>query len=107
MTTRTLEPELLHKMDAYWLPQLGATGDYLKQAMADKLVEHTIYINTHGRDLPEIRNWTWNPPAMTTSEALMRANTVGTPSVTSLVTIANALIVAVCIPIDRNDHVCC
>ena len=44
------------------LPQLGATGDYLKQTMADKLVEHSIYINQHGQDLPEIRNWTWDPP---------------------------------------------
>ncbi len=43
-------------------PQLGATGDYLKQTMADKLVEHNLYINTHGQDLPEIRNWTWNVP---------------------------------------------
>ena len=30
--------------------------------MADKLVEHNLYINTHGQDLPEIRNWTWNVP---------------------------------------------
>ena len=43
------------------LPQLGASGDYLKQTMANQLVEHSRYINTHGQDLPEIRNWIWNP----------------------------------------------
>jgi len=44
------------------LPQLGATGDYLKQTMADKLIDHNLYINKHGHDQPEIRNWTWEPP---------------------------------------------
>jgi xylulose-5-phosphate/fructose-6-phosphate phosphoketolase len=40
------------------LPQTGARGSYLKQAMADKLVDHNLYINLHGQDMPEILGWT-------------------------------------------------
>ncbi len=41
------------------LPQLGNKGAYLKQWLHDKLVEHKLYINRYGEDMPEIRNWTW------------------------------------------------
>ena len=44
------------------LPNLGARGAYLKQAMADKLVEHGRYIDERGEDMPEIRNWKWGDP---------------------------------------------
>jgi len=41
------------------LPDLGSDGDYLKQELHDKLIEHREYINKHGEDLPEIRDWKW------------------------------------------------
>ncbi len=43
------------------LPQTGGKGVYLKQQLRDKLVEHKQYIDKYGEDMPEIRNWQWNP----------------------------------------------
>jgi cation transport ATPase len=41
------------------LPMTGDKGIYLKQQLKDKLIEHKQYINKHGQDMPEIRNWKW------------------------------------------------
>jgi xylulose-5-phosphate/fructose-6-phosphate phosphoketolase len=46
------------------LPHLGSKGDYLKQIVRRKLVEHKLYIDEHGQDLPEIRNWKWGAPVV-------------------------------------------
>jgi len=44
------------------MPKLGTKGAKLKQMMKDKLFEHKQYINKHGQDMPEIRNWKWSDP---------------------------------------------
>jgi xylulose-5-phosphate/fructose-6-phosphate phosphoketolase len=44
------------------LPQTGSKGNYLKQQLQDKLVEHRHYIDKHGVDMPEIQNWKWSTP---------------------------------------------
>ena len=41
------------------VPQTGERGIYLKKQLRDKLIEHKRYIDLHGEDLPEIRNWMW------------------------------------------------
>ena len=41
------------------VPDLGSKGDYLKQQMKIKLIEHKHYIGEHGQDVPEIQDWKW------------------------------------------------
>jgi xylulose-5-phosphate/fructose-6-phosphate phosphoketolase len=41
------------------LPQAGTPAAYLKQLCRDTLIEHKNYIDQHGEDLPEIRDWKW------------------------------------------------
>jgi len=39
------------------VPQLGSQAEYAKQWIRDRLIEHNLYINEHGEDMPEIRDW--------------------------------------------------
>jgi phosphoketolase len=41
------------------VPGLGSNAAYFKQALRDKLIEHTQYIHAHGEDMPEIWNRKW------------------------------------------------
>ena len=51
------------------LPDLGSPGAYLKQQMKDKLIEHKHYVDKHGQDLPEIRDWKWSPGEATAAKS--------------------------------------
>jgi xylulose-5-phosphate/fructose-6-phosphate phosphoketolase len=41
------------------VPKLGSRFAHVKQRMADKRVEHRLYIREHGDDMPEVKDWRW------------------------------------------------
>ena len=65
--TTPFDMTVLNDMDRFHLvmdvidrvPEVGEKGIYLKQRLKDKLIEHKRYIDSNGRDMPEIRDWTW------------------------------------------------
>jgi len=44
------------------MPKTGDAGVRLKKQLTATLIEHRQYINEHGQDMPEIRNWKWESP---------------------------------------------
>ena len=65
--TTAFDMTVLNELDRFHLvmdvidrvAKAGEKGVYLKQQLKDKLIEHRLYIDKNGQDLPEIRNWTW------------------------------------------------
>jgi xylulose-5-phosphate/fructose-6-phosphate phosphoketolase len=41
------------------VPKLRQRAAYIKQQMRDKLINHRLYVEEYGEDMPEIRNWKW------------------------------------------------
>jgi len=69
--TTPFDMTVLNDLDRYHLvmdaidrlPQTGDRGAAVKHKLREKLLEHKRYINTHGQDMPEIRNWRWGGTA--------------------------------------------
>jgi xylulose-5-phosphate/fructose-6-phosphate phosphoketolase len=66
--TTPFDMTVLNEMDRWHLvqdvidrlPQLHGQGDYIKQDIQDKFIEHKQYIRETGADMPEILNWKWS-----------------------------------------------
>jgi xylulose-5-phosphate/fructose-6-phosphate phosphoketolase len=68
-TTTPFDMVVRNDLDRYHLvmdvidrvPGLGYRAAHVKQTMRDRRIEHRAYIIEHGDDMPEIRDWKWNP----------------------------------------------
>src|SRR5207244_4393060 len=66
-TTTPFDMCVLNDLDRFHLvmdvidrvPSLGYRAAYLKQALQEKLIEHTQHVRERGEDMPEIRDWRW------------------------------------------------
>jgi len=66
-TTTPFDMAVLNDLDRFHLAgdvidrvkRLTDLAGHAKQRLRDKLVEHRHYVDTHGDDLPEVRDWRW------------------------------------------------
>ena len=67
-TTTPFDMTVLNQLDRFnlamdvidRLPRLQATSGHAREHLKNKLIEHKMYIRSHGEDMPEIRNWQWS-----------------------------------------------
>jgi xylulose-5-phosphate/fructose-6-phosphate phosphoketolase len=66
-TTTPFDMAVLNELDRFHLagdvidrvPRLRDIAGHVKQRLRDRLVEHREYVDQHGDDLPEVRDWRW------------------------------------------------
>jgi xylulose-5-phosphate/fructose-6-phosphate phosphoketolase len=66
-TTTPFDMTVMNELDRFNLAddvidrveRLQNTSGHVKEWLHNKLIEHKQYINVHGEDMPEIRNWKW------------------------------------------------
>jgi len=70
-TTTPFDMTVMNQLDRFNLamdvidrvPRLGAIGGQLREALKNRLIEHRLYIRTHGEDQAEVRDWEWTTPS--------------------------------------------
>jgi xylulose-5-phosphate/fructose-6-phosphate phosphoketolase len=66
-TTTPFDMTVMNQLDRFNLAmdvidrvdRLQATSGAARETLKNKLIEHKIYVQSHGEDMPEIRNWGW------------------------------------------------
>ncbi|MBA3506409.1 MAG: phosphoketolase, partial [Betaproteobacteria bacterium] len=75
-TTTPFDMVVLNDLDRFHLardvidrlPRLGSRAAHAKEYLRDKLLAHKAYIEKHGEDMPEIRNWKWGAASASSRE---------------------------------------
>ncbi len=79
-TTTPFDMTVLNQIDRFNIaidvidrvPGLQRRGGAARELLRNRLIEHAIHIREHGEDLPEVRNWQWEPgrgPQLHTQQA--------------------------------------
>ncbi len=66
-TTTPFDMTVLNDLDRFHLagdvidrvPRLQTIASHVKQRLRDKLAEHRDYVQRHGDDMPEVKEWRW------------------------------------------------
>jgi xylulose-5-phosphate/fructose-6-phosphate phosphoketolase len=67
-TTTPFDMTVLNQLDRFNLamdvidrvPRLQATSGSAREHLKNKLIEHRLYVRSHGEDMPEVRDWQWS-----------------------------------------------